>query len=227
MSFDLPEGMTMEQLQELMSQMGMVDKTEHLKTLTPKTLRRVQALVNIHKERVALEEQYLAELHELKLKYEKMSVPLYDRRTKFITGEAEPTDEEATGFDPAKANPEVKEDESVVGIPNFWYHALTNNDTVRMATGINEKDKEALSYLTDIRCETLSREKKPLNDDAKDLELKEGEEKEEEEIVTKSAFKLIFYFRENPFFKEKVIEKTYSLIEDDVFGEPMFENVSW
>lgn len=226
MSFELPEGMTMEQLQELMSQMGMIDKTEHLKTLTPKTLKRVQALVNLHKERVALEEQYLAELYALRLKYDNLSIPLYDKRAKFISGEIEPTDEEAAGFNPEEANPDVEENADVVGIPHFWYYALMNNDTVREITNISETDKEALGYLTDVRCEVLPREKKMFNEDAKEGEDEEMSEKEKE-MVTKSSFKLIFYFKENPFFKEKVIEKVYNLIEDDVFGEPMFESVTW
>lgn len=213
----------MEQFQELMSQMGMIDKTEHLKALTPKTLRRVQALVNLHKEREALEEQYLAELYALQRKYDGLATPIYERRAKFISGEAEPTDEEAAGFNPAEANPDVEEKADVVGIPDFWYHVLMNNDTVREITNINESDKEALSYLQDIRCEALFREKKPLNES----EEKPKEEGEENEIVTKLSFKISFVFKPNPFFKETLLEKIYNLIEDDVFGEPMFENVSW
>lgn len=229
MSFELPEGVTMEQLQELMSQMGLFNKTEHLKELTPKTLRRVQALVNIHKERVELEEQYLNELYALRQKYDKLAAPIYERRAKVINGEVEPTDEEAAGFNAEEANPEVIEDESIVGIPNFWYFTLMNNDVVNNITNINEVDKEALSYLYDIKFETLERVKKPFKEEKKDIAegADDEEEEDENEMVTKSSFKISFHFKENPFFKERVIEKTYYLIEDDVFGQPMFETVSW
>ena len=81
------------------------------------------------------------------------------------------------------------DDEPEGAIPEFWFTALQNHD--RIAPYITERDGEVLSYLDDIRSEVLV-----------------GEDR---------GFKLTFYFRENPFFSNPVLVKTYILEpEDDI-----------
>jgi len=90
------------------------------------------------------------------------------------------------------------------GIPNFWQIVLMRCDVTRDI--MNEKDIEVLKYLADIKCEVL-RPPPP----------KEGEEEEEE---GEHGFKLLFFFDENPFFTNKVLEKTYIMMDED---EPVLE----
>lgn len=74
-------------------------------------------------------------------------------------------------------------------ITDFWLNALTNHD--KIAPYVTERDSEVLTYLDDIRSEILT-----------------GDDR---------GFKLSFYFRENPFFTDPVLVKTYILEpEDDI-----------
>ncbi len=63
-----------------------------------------------------------------------------------------------------------------MGIPNFWLQALGNHPAI--ADIICDQDIEALSYLEDIRCN--------YSEDYK-------------------TFTLLFEFKENPFFTNKVL----------------------
>jgi len=74
------------------------------------------------------------------------------------------------------------------GIPDFWLNAMTNHDMV--GEFITEADSGVLAYLTDVRSTSLT------GDHA-------------------GSFKLSFYFRENPYFKNEVLEKTFYL-EDPI-----------
>lgn len=61
---------------------------------------------------------------------------------------------------------------------------------------IKEQDQEALSYLEDLTCDVL-----------------EGDE---------HGFRLNFHFRENPYFENTVLSKTYRMADDE---EPMVEGL--
>ena len=63
------------------------------------------------------------------------------------------------------------------GIPDFWLNAMTNHDMV--GEFITEADSGVLAYLKDVRSTSLT------GDHA-------------------GSFKLSFYFRENPYFKNEV-----------------------
>lgn len=86
------------------------------------------------------------------------------------------------------------------GIPKFWCTVLMRCDITRDI--MNEKDPAVLEYLTDIQSETLH-----------DIP---GEEEGE----TLTGFKLKFFFADNPYFDNKVLEKAYYMLDDD---EPVLE----
>lgn len=69
------------------------------------------------------------------------------------------------------------------GIEEFWLGCLSNLSEAGQF--INDRDAEALKYLEDIRYEVLT------GDDM--------------------GFKIVFHFKENPFFTNKTLEKTYIL----------------
>jgi len=85
---------------------------------------------------------------------------------------------------------DIAEDgESDGPILEFWLTALGNHDKV--VPYITERDNEVLAFLEDIRSEVLT-----------------GDDR---------GFKLKFFFRENPFFTNTVLEKTYIVEpEDDI-----------
>uniref|UniRef100_A0A383V5W6 Nucleosome assembly protein n=1 Tax=Tetradesmus obliquus TaxID=3088 RepID=A0A383V5W6_TETOB len=79
-------------------------------------------------------------------------------------------------------------DEPDEGIPDFWLTAITNHDL--LGEYVTERDAEVLSYLADVRVASLT-----------------GEEA--------GSFKLTFSFRDNPFFTNKVLEKTFYMENPD------------
>lgn len=80
------------------------------------------------------------------------------------------------------------------GVPDFWLTALTNNDLLRVQ--ITERDEDALKYLKDIKWFRLDEEK---------------------------GFKLEFFFKENPYFKDTVLTKNYYMVDEN---EPILERVT-
>jgi nucleosome assembly protein 1-like 1 len=82
--------------------------------------------------------------------------------------------------------PTDDEDAKDDGIPDFWLVALTNNDTIN--NEISDEDARVLAYLTDIRYDIVVDEERNAG-----------------------GWVLEFHFKENPFFKNAVLKKTYLL----------------
>ncbi|ONH66543.1 Nucleosome assembly protein 1 [Cyberlindnera fabianii] len=172
----------------------------YVDTLSPKVKNRIYSLKAVQKEQMKLEDAFHKELLELEKKYLKKYQPLYQHRSEIINGSVEPTEEEVEtgkqiekeleGDDEDEAdeeqegNKEDDEKDEVKGIPDFWLTALENLTYVSRT--ITERDSEVLGYLKDIRLEYLSQ----------------------------PGFKLIFEFRENPFFKNTILSKTYYYQEE-------------
>jgi hypothetical protein len=78
-----------------------------------------------------------------------------------------------------------KPEDEVKGIPGFWLQALTTNNSTSYL--ITEEDVPALESLVDIGCEY------------------------DDEFT---SFKLSFYFKENEFFTNKILTKTYGVSPD-------------
>eukprot|EP00002_Diphylleia_rotans_P007828 TRINITY_DN174_c0_g1_i1.p2 TRINITY_DN174_c0_g1~~TRINITY_DN174_c0_g1_i1.p2 ORF type:complete len:330 (-),score=125.07 TRINITY_DN174_c0_g1_i1:366-1355(-) len=81
-------------------------------------------------------------------------------------------------------------------LPDFWLTAMKRNEFV--ASSITEKDEDVLKYLDDVKAEFLA----------------EGE-----------GFKLLFTFRENPYFENTVLEKTYIMDEEDSSQDIMIKDL--
>lgn len=158
--------------------------------------RRVLALKKLHGEHLALEKKYREEVLALEHKYQDLYAPLFLKRATVVSGEHEPSDEEARFNDeePPKAD---DKDKDTKGIPEFWLAVMKNNPIV--GDTITEKDVEALKFLRDIRYTRLDGDK--------------------------PGFKLSFHFAENPFFTNKELTKIYHLADDDnLFGELVFDH---
>lgn len=81
----------------------------------------------------------------------------------------------------------------------FWYKAFENCEALR--ENITDRDGLALRYLTDVSCETVTMNKDVQRSTTKGLPV--------------GSFVLTFRFAENPFFENKVLTKTYVMLEDD------------
>lgn len=180
--------------------------TDYINSLPKAVKDRINALRSVQSEHTGLQSKFQEELTELEKKYHKLYTPLYEKRAKIVSGTLEPTSEEIQeGKKIAQAAKEMweeeqgaskleeieeeeeddeeddeeEEDKDIKGIPNFWATALGN--VPEIADLITEKDVEALSYLSDIRMNYIS----------------------------EPGFELVFEFRENPYFKNKALIKTY------------------
>lgn len=199
-------------LQSQLGAMGMLGADSgYFKTLPKSVQRRVRALRNLDRQFESIEEEFEKELKALELKYHREHyTPLYKKRSDIVNGKYEPTEEEAKEEDEEEEEDEPKivelkeekkegeeekkeevKDENVVGVPEFWLVALKHHDMIDSA--INEKDEEALKYLIDITQD-------PVEEEA-------------------GSFTLKFHFRENPFFTNEVLSKTYHLDGDGEEGE--------
>lgn len=196
--------------------------------------RRVHALENLQTQYGTLERRYREELAELERKYEALYAPLYAQRGAVVRGEHEPSDEEAAGF---AEQPDAMPSDAR-GVPMFWYHALNNSDMLVQLTGLNDRDREALGYLVDISAETLPRVRATVpaasssSEDAAKVEQQQQQQQEQaaddksksktQKEVVRTGFRLTFTFLENPFFSDRVLTKTYHIVEDED-GSPMFD----
>lgn len=96
------------------------------------------------------------------------------------------------------------DDATVKGVPEFWTTVLLKCDTT--AEMIKDKDLEVLKFLQDIQGENI------FNEDG-----------------APRGFKLSFLFAENPFFTNKVLEKTYIMLpeEDGVLEKAEGTKIEW
>jgi len=218
-------------------EMDHIDPIEHMKDLNTRQKATIaQAVVN-QKKYDDLRAEYRKELDALEAKYKKLEEPIFQERCKIVAGESE-----LEGVDiPADKLEEMKGQEA--HLPNFWFHVLRNNDNIRALCGLSDSDKEAMSYIRDVVCEAipLREEEIEVDDDdecccgeegceckkEKDEEKKEGEKKEKRKmVVQKRGFKVVFHFNEgNPYFPERVLSKTYHLIQRPSSDEPEFDKI--
>lgn len=183
----------------------------------PKPVKdRINGLRAIQGEHSELSTKFQEELLELEKKYFKLYTPLYEKRAKIVSGDVEPTAQEIEeGQELAKKAQEMWEgddekprleeiseeddedekdeedeeaDKDIKGIPEFWLTALKNIPEISEI--ITEKDAEALSFVTDIRMKYLD----------------------------KPGFALEFEFAENPFFTNKIVNKSYYYKEEPGYG---------
>ncbi|KAL4457364.1 hypothetical protein ABPG75_012229 [Micractinium tetrahymenae] len=171
---------------------GMVGQSSgYIESLPAPVRTRIGYLKELDGERAELYDRYREERRALEEKYEKLYAPLYDRRRDVINGAAEAPENET---DEGKQAASAEEGEAPKGVPDFWMIALRN---AMEEETITDKDAEVLSYLTDVRCERFHGTENG------------GEDAEDE------GFRLVFTFRENPFFSNKELVKTYHLSDED------------
>jgi len=187
----------------------------YIQSLPPQVKRRLKSLKKLQLEATKIEAKFYEEVHDLECKYHKLYLPLYTKRTQITKGEHEPTEEECDFpsdsedeetelsedvKDKAKIEDEKKDevketkDENVTGIPSFWLTIFKNVEM--LAEMVQENDEPVLELLDDV---TISlTEKAPM------------------------GFTLHFHFKENDYFTNSELTKTYEMkcepMEEDPFS---------
>jgi len=158
---------------------------------------RVVFLQHLQIQRESVEEDYQKELAALEAKYQALFQPFYEKRSKVIKGELEPSTGDITAAASAVEQRNKQEQEEAgeswlpatpvtpatqeKGIPGFWLGVLQKSN--EFSTLITEADEAALKYLTDISSKEL-----------------EG-----------GSLELTFQFNANPFFNNTTLVKKYNV----------------
>lgn len=100
----------------------------YVESLPEEIQEKLKELSEIQLENLKLEMEFRAQVLELEKKFNKLHVPLYEKRFEIISGK------NADG-----------------GIPAFWYTAMSTHPLI--SEMIFDGDEEALKYLSDIRVE--------------------------------------------------------------------------
>uniref|UniRef100_A0A8R1Y2Q7 Nucleosome assembly protein n=2 Tax=Onchocerca TaxID=6281 RepID=A0A8R1Y2Q7_ONCVO len=178
------------------------ENKEYISCLPKSIKRRIQALKKLQVEGINVEAHFYERVHQLEVEFAPMFSALHNKRKAIVTGNYEPTDDEADfpilrGY--AKEEIEQMEEASspepkqpTKGIPNFWLHLLKNVDHI--CEMIQEHDEPILKHLIDITCDVQT------NPD---------------------SYTLTFHFEPNEYFAQTELKKYYTLQvapdEDDVF----------
>ena len=179
----------------------------YVEELHPKIRARLFSLQCLQQERDDLFEKYAEERKQLEEKFDRLYEPLYTQRKMIVTGEKEYDECD----DSLKKEIEEMDEEQAKcqkGIPDFWLVAMKNIED--LAEVITERDEQCLSYLQDITYSKLF-----------------GEDEDGDEL---HGFKLSFYFAQNPFFSNAVIEKRYHMeddSEDAVLNYIVCDDIEW
>jgi len=179
----------------------------YIESLPTPVRRRIDGLKGIQKDHTKLEADFHEEVLGLEKKYFALFTPLYEKRSKIVNGQAEPTEAEieagAAGDEEEEEEEEAKEaksekpgDAHIKGIPEFWLTAMKNSQA--LAATITDRDEAALKYITDIRIA----------------------------YPDKHGFQLIFEFASNEFFTNKQITKTYFYQDSGYPGDYIYDHAT-
>jgi nucleosome assembly protein 1-like 1 len=172
---------------------------EALKGITDNNLKKkLVAIKKLVCERMALEKDFKKEHNKLEYKYEQLYKPFFEKRQKIVEGEEKPDIEQIRDkLAELKINEEEAktEKENEKGVPDFWYKCLENCQDIM----INDKDKNILKKLKNIKCTTEEN----------------------------GNFTLEFVFEPNDYFSNEVLKREYILDEDYDIKEIKSDEVQW
>lgn len=178
----------------------------YIESLPAPVRRRINGLKGIQKDHTKLEAAFHEEVLELEKKYFALFTPLYEKRSKVVNGQAEPTeaeieagaedDDDEDQEEAKEPKTEKPEDANIKGIPEFWLTAMKNSQA--LSATITDRDEAALKYITNIRIA----------------------------YPDKHGFQLIFEFADNEFFTNKQITKTYFYQDSGYPGDYIYDHAT-
>ncbi|PVU94740.1 hypothetical protein BB561_002298 [Smittium simulii] len=187
----------------------------YIQTLPKTVQRRLAALQFLQSKHTELEAKFHQEILDIEKKYALLYKPLFDKRHNIISGKEEAAEDDIKAgeaiikeldgddeLDSDEKQEQEKEsstdvldsDESEIkGIDSFWLTALYNHPQTREM--ITERDSKALESLVDVSISYLE---------------------------SGPGFQINFDFRENPYFSNNVLTKTYYYQQSSTSGEMVF-----
>ncbi|CAI6354427.1 unnamed protein product [Macrosiphum euphorbiae] len=124
--------------------------------MSPEVKKRVRALKRLILAEYEIKLRFDAEVHLLKLKYQKVYEPYINKQSDIIQGNYEPTKGEYSSSDEddelGKIGLESKEAsrQEPKGIPDFWLNYMENS--FKFKSYILPHDVQIIRHLSDIRC---------------------------------------------------------------------------
>ncbi|KAL3131509.1 hypothetical protein ABBQ38_007814 [Trebouxia sp. C0009 RCD-2024] len=190
---------------------GLIGKSSGYIDSLPKALRnRISYLSELQDQHDELAEKLHEEQVALKRKYEKLWVPLFEKRAAVVQGKVEAPESLGEGEEAEDETESKDEGETdVAGIPDFWLHVLQSHRG--WSEEIQDKDAPILSHLVDIRVVNLRDDADASTSNKHDRDTDDDEEEEE----GPKGFKIIFEFTKNPYFSNQELVKTYYMVSDD------------
>lgn len=187
---------TLAALQEKLGQMTVKAKPEVDELdLPPFIMKRVNAIKNLQLQATKIEAEFFKQVHKLEIEYAEKYAPLYKRRAEIVAGDVEPSPTECVFPGEEADNDNEAQDndnESVSGIPGFWLTIFKNTEILAEMT--QPHDEGILESLTDIRVSFPD---------------------------SGMGFVLEFVFRENEFFEDKTLTKTYHMKSESDECDPV------
>ncbi|CAC5391928.1 NAP1L1 [Mytilus coruscus] len=205
----------------------------YIQSLPKSVKRRIKALKKLQFDSSKIEGDFYKEVHELECKYATKYIPLFEKRSKVVTGGIEPTDEECDW-----PSDEEKEDEKVAQLSD----EVKNKAKIGDAEKADSEDKEKKEdneekpnekpkadegadvkgipsfWLTvfknvDMLSEMIQDHDEPIINHLQDVKVKflNGEE---------MGFTLEFQFESNKFFNNTVLTKTYTMRSEPDEADP-------
>ncbi|KAL0488082.1 nucleosome assembly protein [Acrasis kona] len=173
------------------------------KSNTKKVVERVRVLQQIQLDQDELKSKMLAEIYQVQKRYHDKYQPLYTRRHEIVSGTKDITEAEKEKAKEVTSGgePGQNADEAAAGVPDFWVTVLSNSEIHDEM--IKEYDIEALKALVNITYESVEEEGKL------------------------AGFKLNFHFKENEYFTNTVLTKTFHHEEDDTPIKNVGTEIQW
>lgn len=160
-----------------------------LKALPLLVKKRVCALKKLQLKSIDIEAKFYERVHQLEKEFEGEFNKVFEQRKAIVEGSYEPTDAESdipiihgATEEELKSLEEGNDNTAGKGIPDFWLTVLKSCEAT--SDMIQEHDEEILKHLTDI---TTSIQDQP------------------------QGFSIFFHFSPNPFFKNSILKKEYTL----------------
>jgi Nucleosome assembly protein (NAP) len=169
-------------------------EASHVDPLPENIHKRINALKNIHLDVQRIEQDMYGKLFLIEAEHHKKMATLLRKRAQIIAGTYEPTVQESEFSlkEGGDEKPETGPANDQKGVPDFWLDIFLHS--AHTAQMLNEEDVEAIKFLVDVRCVYSEQ---PL------------------------GFTLEFEFKENPFFTNTVLTRSY-VFGTEVSREEMY-----